>query len=328
MTKILAIFICIILCLSISACSTNKDNTCYNDWDSFYNAMAKNCVNFEKKYTYKTTLNLREFSFDKLRDAASEIDGVAGGCLYGITWHIENKNGYSEVDMTFKYYVNKSQYKKVCNIADDIARSMSGWTDYEKIKATHDFLIEINNYNIGSDGPYRALYKGQSNCNGYALSFMAIMRECGIPCTYETGDNHAWNSVMLDGKWYNIDVTWDDSGVWDKEGGTLYNCFLKNNSEWGDHHHGKATAEQSYNGDLTLKKDIKNYATIYTIRNIVLIVLGLTALCIGNHFYKKNNRKKEKLTSSTAFSNFNASQHSTNITNSHTIPNDDIVCGQ
>ena len=24
-------------------------------------------------------------------------------------------------------------------------------------------------------------------------------------------DRHAWNAVLLDGKWYNIDVTWLDS---------------------------------------------------------------------------------------------------------------------
>ena len=179
--RLIVLISVLVLCLfSFSACSGNKDNNCYNHWDDFYRAIAENCVNFEKSYTYKTTLNIREFSFDKLSEAASNIDGVAGGCLYGITWNVVDKSGYYEVKMNFRYYINKSQYKKVCTIADDIADSMRGWTDYEKIKATHDFLIDINNYNIGSDGPYRALYKGQSNCNGYALSFMAIMRECNI----------------------------------------------------------------------------------------------------------------------------------------------------
>ena len=32
-------------------------------------------------------------------------------------------------------------------------------------------------------------------------------------------DSHAWNLVQLDGKWYHVDVTWDEAG------GHLY--FLK-----------------------------------------------------------------------------------------------------
>ena len=42
---------------------------------------------------------------------------------------------------------------------------------------------------------------------------------CGIPCTLVIGkaknsegkvENHAWNYVKVDDKWYAIDVTWDD----------------------------------------------------------------------------------------------------------------------
>ena len=28
--------------------------------------------------------------------------------------------------------------------------------------------------------------------------------------TNESGDSHAWNVVKVDGKWYNLDTTWDD----------------------------------------------------------------------------------------------------------------------
>ena len=42
---------------------------------------------------------------------------------------------------------------------------------------------------------------------------------CGIPCTMVIGtgtnsenrtENHAWNYVQLNNKWYAIDCTWDD----------------------------------------------------------------------------------------------------------------------
>lgn len=329
--KITIVVLCFVLCISLVACSSSgKDNTCYNDWDEFYSAIAKNCVDFSKSYTYKTTLKMGDFSYYKLRDAITEIDGVVAGFMYGVTWKVKNCGSYQEVEMYFKYTVSKSQYKKVCTIAKDIAKSMRGWTDYEKIKATHDFLIDINDYNIRSDGAYRALYKGQTNCNGYALAFMAIMRECGIPCTYETGDNHAWNSVMLEGHWYNIDVTWDDTGVWDKEGGILYNNFLKSNADWASHEHGNATATTSYNGDLTLHKDIPNYATIYMIRDIILIIVGLVAVFFINRFIQKKKREKQKLRPSTALHPENSLvvPNYNSVQPQNTITNDDIICGQ
>lgn len=289
---IIAIIICCFLGFKIwgdNSTASHKDKI--HEWDKLYEVIAEDCLNFTKKGKYITSLNPNDFSYDKLIEKMAEKDIVAGNSLYWVTWQSEIKPGFYEIEFRFKYYINKNEYKKVCKMAKDIAKKMKGFSDYEKIKATHDYLIEYNNYHIGSDGPYRALYKGQTNCNGYALAFMAIMRECGIPCTYETGDNHAWNTVLLDGEWYNIDVTWDDTGVWDKEGGVLYDYFLKSNQDWRKHHHGSATAAQSYNADLTVKKDIPNYDTLYTIHNIVILIAIIVLLIVGNRIKNKIIKK-------------------------------------
>ncbi|MBR6253443.1 MAG: hypothetical protein IKR04_06385, partial [Clostridia bacterium] len=31
-----------------------------------------------------------------------------------------------------------------------------------------------------------------------------------IPNYKVSSENHVWNAVMLDGKWYHLDLTWDD----------------------------------------------------------------------------------------------------------------------
>lgn len=270
-----------------SGCSTGGHSGTIDTWEELYEVVAEDCVDFVKTGTYTTSFDPKSFSYSKLVEAGKLKDDVAIGSLYHVLWHIDKKATTYTIKLTFKYYINKWQYNQVCRMSEDIADSMIAFTDYEKVKATHDYLIDYNNYHVGSDGPYRALYKGTTNCNGYALSFMSIMRECGIPCTYETGDNHAWNRVKLDGEWYNIDVTWDDTGVWDKEGGITYDYFLKSDGDWMKHHHGGATAAKSYAADLSLTKEIPNYDKIYTIRTIVIIVVLIVVVIAVISFVKR-----------------------------------------
>lgn len=128
---------------------------------------------------------------------------------------------------------------------DEIARQLEGYSDYEKLKEVHDWMIENIEYDVDleADEPYSisgALTEGKAVCEGYARSFKYIMDVLNIPCVLVSGtgtnsngitESHAWNYVELDdGKWYAIDVTWDDpvvigNGYVSKE--TRYKHFLK-----------------------------------------------------------------------------------------------------
>lgn len=294
-------------------------NQVFETKEELYSVMAEDVLDFKKVATYKVKQPINSISYDQIINCATQEDSVAGNCLYWMTWVTKQKGDYFEITCRYKYYISKHQYKKVCKMAKTIADDIEILSDYGKVKVVHDYLIETNNYNIGSDGPYRALYKGQSNCNGYALSFMAIMRECGIKTTYETGDNHAWNSVNIDGVWYNIDVTWDDSGVWDKEGGIRYDYFLKSNSEWSEHHHGNSTSKTSYETTEEVNMKLKNYKLMLFLRNFIGIVIVVTIVIIANNKIKKYFKNKKIESKSIPLpSNID----STNITD------DDIICGK
>ena len=58
---------------------------------------------------------------------------------------------------------------------------------------------------------YDAFAKSSSVCVGYALGFQYFMDKLDIPCINVTTDDHIWNMVEIDGQWYHVDVTWDDS---------------------------------------------------------------------------------------------------------------------
>jgi len=84
--------------------------------------------------------------------------------------------------------------------------------------------------------PYGPLIQGKGVCLGYAETFRLLMDMAGIECITVTGaafmsrENHAWNMVKLDGEWYCVDVTWDDT-----EGGN-YDYFNKTDQDYAGTH--------------------------------------------------------------------------------------------
>ena len=91
-------------------------------------------------------------------------------------------------------------------------------SDYEKLKAFHDYIVLNCTFSDDENTDttlYGALCGGYSMCEGYAAAFGLLCKKADIPCVTVTGTgsdgaSHAWNKVMLEGEWYNVDCTWDD----------------------------------------------------------------------------------------------------------------------
>jgi len=99
-----------------------------------------------------------------------------------------------------------------------ILAEAEGKSDYEKLKVFHDYIALNNNF-VKKSGYnntiYGAFVNGEIQCEGYAKSMQYLCDLAGIESTVvvgtnEAGDSHAWNVVKADGKWYNLDTTWDD----------------------------------------------------------------------------------------------------------------------
>lgn len=115
--------------------------------------------------------------------------------------------------------------------------------DLQKLLAIHDYLADSVTYSpiIASDTisdedkekyttynnhlvytTYSALVGERiSVCSGYSLAFKLLCDMADIDCGYATSDsiNHIWNVAAYDGKYYHIDVTWDDPVI-DDDGST------------------------------------------------------------------------------------------------------------
>ena len=164
------------------------------------------------------------------------------------------------LDFTVNYYTTREQEDELNRKIDEVIASLEldGKTNYEKVKAVHDWIathvtyddehLTDNNYPLKQTA-YAAMINGTSVCQGYATLFYKMMLKLGIDCRVVTGfgfgnkaepgqtvqgEAHAWNIVKICDKYYNVDCTWDSNYY---EGGGGYTAFFLKGSTNFDKDH-------------------------------------------------------------------------------------------
>lgn len=143
------------------------------------------------------------------------------------TYTVELSNGenasYLDDNFNSQSIIN-NQLLSLEAMRSEICRQLQNYSTIDKVRQVHNWLIENVEYDVdlSTDEPYSiigALTEGEAVCEGYARSFKYIMDGLGVPCVLISGigtnsdgetESHAWNYVQIEGKWYAIDVTWDD----------------------------------------------------------------------------------------------------------------------
>lgn len=129
------------------------------------------------------------------------------------------------------------------------AVTIEGETRYEKIKAIHDWICTTADYDFTFVLPHAYDPLGifvdpyDFVCEGYSEIFKLLCDREGIPCITVVGyggggddwEGHKWNYVQMeDGKWYAMDVTWDDQDTRDDDTDQIYYEFFLSGSETYD----------------------------------------------------------------------------------------------
>ena len=88
-------------------------------------------------------------------------------------------------------------------------------SDYAKALWLHDWLLEQLDYDnaLKWSSAESALTRGLGTCQAYERAYSKLLTAAGIENaeTRDTYDGHTWNAMKIDGKWYQVDCTWDDS---------------------------------------------------------------------------------------------------------------------
>ena len=88
-------------------------------------------------------------------------------------------------------------------------------SEYEKALWLHDWLLDQLEYDnsLKWSSSESALTRGFGTCQAYESAYSKLLSAVGIENseTRDTYDGHTWNAVKLDGEWYQVDCTWDDT---------------------------------------------------------------------------------------------------------------------
>lgn len=143
----------------------------------------------------------------------------------------------SEVRMLYQMSKEeKEEYQrrideKASNILDAVNQKE---TEYEKLLYIHDYIIENCQYSQDSDADtstiYGCLVNNSAQCEGYAKTLIYLARKSGLSAMAVVGQtndgiNHEWNIVRVDGKYYNIDLTWDDPSF-EEDSGRAWHLYF------------------------------------------------------------------------------------------------------
>lgn len=173
---------------------------------------------------------------------------------------ISNYYSYSKTSPVVMYVIIDNYYARasdrlacdtvISKMKTEYSTAISGKTsNYDKIITIHDKIIKDIDYAYNSSGkPETSIWahnimgvfqKTGAVCEGYAKAFQYMLNILNINNVYIVGNGngeaHAWNMVEIDGKYYYVDVTWDDFNS-TKNGGINYVYFCMPASKFTSSH--------------------------------------------------------------------------------------------
>ena len=171
-------------------------------------------------------------------------------------------------------------------------------SEYDIVKTLHDMLAAHVEYasDTNAHNAYGALVAKKAVCEGYAESLQYLLQRAGIQAVevfgygiadLETGvgETHAWNIVRIDGKYYLIDLTWDD-----QKSIISYAYFNQTSAYFAQDHEewfvGYENGED-WTGGFYLPK-CTDTAQNYYVKNNLVVSDGYTAESVGK-LLKDNN---------------------------------------
>lgn len=135
-------------------------------------------------------------------------------------------------DFKISYNISKRDkddfYKRLEMAVNEINKGItSDMTDFEKELYYHDWLCKNVEYAKSLDDDllftsYGALVNNTAVCEGYAKAMQLLCATQNIDCHLVFGyaqgstgsfEGHTWNQIKIDGKYYNLDVTVNDSSA-------------------------------------------------------------------------------------------------------------------
>ena len=138
---------------------------------------------------------------------------------YNFRFYVMDKTaGVYYLRVSTNVQVADDNYPSVSNIVNSAVSQCMNETDgsdYQKALWLHDWLLNQLDYDnsLKWSSSESALTRKLGTCQAYESAYSKLLTAAGIENseTRDTYDGHTWNAMKLDGNWYQVDCTWDDS---------------------------------------------------------------------------------------------------------------------
>ena len=102
---------------------------------------------------------------------------------------------------------------QIVNDAVDLCRQETDGSEYDMALWLHDWTLDQLEYDhdLNWCSAESGLTRHQGTCESYQRIYSKLLDAAGIPNGRITGNGHTWNAVKIDGKWCQMDLTWDDT---------------------------------------------------------------------------------------------------------------------
>ena len=102
---------------------------------------------------------------------------------------------------------------QIVNNAVDLCRQETNGSEYDMALWLHDWTLDQLEYDHSLNwcSAESGLTRHQGTCESYQRIYSKLLDAAGIANGRITGNGHTWNAVKIDGKWCQMDLTWDDT---------------------------------------------------------------------------------------------------------------------
>lgn len=92
-------------------------------------------------------------------------------------------------------------------------RQETSGSEYDMALRLHDWTLDQLEYdhNLNWCSAENGLTRHQGTCESYQRIYAKLLNAAGIANSRITGNDHTWNAMKTDGKWCQMDLTWNDT---------------------------------------------------------------------------------------------------------------------
>ena len=128
----------------------------------------------------------------------------------------QNDKGIYYLRTTAEVTVNDAARPSVTQIVNNAVaqcRQETNGSEYDMALWLHDWALDQLEYDHSLNwcSAESGLTRHQGTCESYQRIYAKLLDAAGIANGRITGNGHTWNAVKIDGKWCQMDLTWDDT---------------------------------------------------------------------------------------------------------------------